>query len=146
MGDALSFLQKVSACDAESLVRDVDFPAMQAGPLFRLLFDLDAAKQSEQREEIISWYIDGLQQAISNEGGCFRQIHNSEGRPISFCGWTVDRQQQKELGMGIQTQQTDRLEKQCPQALNVATWCQLSSSLRTEKKRVSGALRVVHRR
>ncbi|KAF6789036.1 GNAT family [Colletotrichum sojae] len=77
--------QEVSTPDAESLVRDVDFPAMQDGSLYRFSFNLETLKNDEQREEIIAWYIEGLEQAIDREKDHFRQIRNSEGRPIAFC-------------------------------------------------------------
>ncbi|KAF6841819.1 acetyltransferase [Colletotrichum musicola] len=104
------------------------------GPLCRLSFDLDTSKNEEQREEIIAWYIEGLKQAIDREKGHFRQIRNSEGRPIAFCGWTLDGQH-PENDMR-HTRGDKRPEVPCLQALNLEAWCQLSNSLRTERKRV----------
>lgn len=86
--------------------------------------------------------VDGLRQAIAEEKDHFWQIRNSEGRPVAF-GWTVDRKH-PETGTH-QARGNKQHEKDYPRALKLETWCQLSDSLRTERKRVLQVLDVVHR-
>lgn len=85
-------ISEVHASDTESLVREVDFPAMEGGPLYRVMFPGSPSNLGEeQREEIIRWYLEGFQEAFECEKTNFLKICTSDGTAAGFCGWTIER-------------------------------------------------------
>lgn len=100
---ALCSLLPVEPCDAEAIVRDVDIPSMLNGPLFRTMFPTYSTMSPEERDEMVQWYIDGLEEALADPGdevylkAC--QRHGGDGTgpgtgdghllPVGFCGSEV---------------------------------------------------------
>ncbi|KAJ0115099.1 hypothetical protein J7T55_001508 [Diaporthe amygdali] len=96
---ALCSLLPVGPCDAEAIARGVDVPSMLNGPLFRTMFPTYSTMSPEERDEMVQWYIDGLEEALADPGDEFYlkvcQSHDGTGNgdthllPVGFCGWEV---------------------------------------------------------
>ena len=129
------YVTAVTIGDAEQLVREVDFPAMQDGPLFRVMFPKQAVTEEEQNE-IINWYCDGLKEAIDRENEHFLQIRDGRGSPVGFCGWTVD------CGQAIRERRPRRKNNPCPipKNLDLSSWDRISTDLRIERYQRLGGL------
>ncbi|KAK2595520.1 hypothetical protein QQS21_006748 [Conoideocrella luteorostrata] len=129
----------VNVGDAEQLVRKVDFPAMQDGPLFRVMFPNKTITEEEQ-DEIINWYCDGLKEAIDRPEEHFLQIRDAKGSPLGFCGWTV-----VDHAEGESVRYERRLGRKnnrhpTPKALDLPSWTSISNDLRMERRQRSGGL------
>jgi hypothetical protein len=99
----LSGLLPVGPSDAEAVVRGVDVPSMLNGLLFRTMFPTYSTMSPEERDEMVQWYIDGLEEALADPGDGFYlkacQLHGGDGTgtgdgdghllPVGFCGWEV---------------------------------------------------------
>lgn len=125
-------LVAVSPNDAESLVRHVDYPAMQDGPLYRLMFP--RVTSESERESIIQLFIDGLKKAIQEEPGHFCQIRTSDGTPVAFSGWTLD--QAHPAPEPVHPPQPQGKRMLLPACLNVRAWQRASDDLRAERRRI----------
>ncbi|KAG8156349.1 hypothetical protein KVR01_013801 [Diaporthe batatas] len=100
---ALYSLLQVKPSDAEAIACGVDVPSMLNGPLFRTMFPTYSTLSPEERDKIVQWYIDGLEDALSDPGDefylkvCRRRGDQGTGsvtgdehlRPLGFCGWEV---------------------------------------------------------
>lgn len=85
-------LTAVDVADAEDLVRQVEFPAMQEGPWYRSMFPDASTFTRDQRETIVQFYITSLQDALVQEGQNFRQVRTrggGEGVPVGFYGCRI---------------------------------------------------------
>lgn len=75
------------------LVRKVEYPTHQNGPLSRLMFPFPSSKEEkqwEQREEEIKWTIDGLLQAVHGEDVTLYKPCREDGSPVGLIGWTTN--------------------------------------------------------
>lgn len=122
-------LAAVNPGDAERLVRDVDFPAMQDGPLYRSMFTPTTSESD--LEEIIRFYIVGLESAVSTRPDRFCQIRDSEGVPVAFSGWTLDQANAPGAAHSTQEGKSTTL----PACLDKRAWQCLSNELRAERRR-----------
>lgn len=102
---ALCSLLPVGPSDAEAIARGVDVPSMLDGPLFRTMFPTYSTMSPEQRDEMVQWFIDGLEEALAGPGDEFYlkacQSHGGDGTgtgtcdgdghllPVGFCAWEV---------------------------------------------------------
>lgn len=98
---ALYSLLPVGPSDAEAIARNVDVPSMLNGPLFRTMFPTYSTMSPEEREKMVQWYVDGLEEAMADPGeesylkAC--QLHGGDGTgtgdghllPVGFCGWEI---------------------------------------------------------
>lgn len=128
--------------DAENIVRQVDFPAMRNGPLYRLMFSADVTQA--QQTEIIQWYVDGLRDALRQDANTFLQVCGSDGAPVGFCGWTMEyRAQSTENPQKVPEVRQEK--HTVPEALDLPVWLEVSKDLRKERERVLKGLSVVCR-
>lgn len=81
-------LSKVDVFETESIARHVEVPAMQNGPLYRMMFPRSDMITDTQREEITSQYIEMLKDAFQDRWKSFLKACNVDGTPVGFCGWT----------------------------------------------------------
>lgn len=134
-------LAAVDPADAGDLVRQVDFPAMQDGPLYRLISPDPSTLTEDAREEILQWYIDGLGNALKNETGNLRQLRTPEGKPVGFCKHCT--------GCGLPglklSRFTHKLQKPLPGTLNLESWHRVSIDLRTAREQALAGLQNVCR-
>lgn len=97
---ALCSLLPVGPSDAEALSRGVDVPSMLNGPLFRTMFPTYSTMSPQERDEMVQWYTDGLEEALAEPGDEFYlkacQRHSGDGTGtgghlliVGFCGWEV---------------------------------------------------------
>ncbi len=80
---------KVEVSDAESIARHVDIPANQNGPLYQTMFPRSNTITAPQKEEIIRWYIEMLEDAFQERWESHLKACTVDGTPIGFCGWTI---------------------------------------------------------
>ncbi|KND92900.1 hypothetical protein TOPH_02404 [Tolypocladium ophioglossoides CBS 100239] len=120
--------------DAEHIVRKVDFPAMQDGPLYRLMFPSRGAMTEAQQNEIIRWYAEGLRVALRRKTDNLLQICASDGTPLGFCGWTME--QRLRPSIRPSPAQYAPGQQSLPEALDRSAWLSVSSDLRKERERV----------
>lgn len=126
------FLSPISYSNIDSLVRNIDFPSMQDGPLYRVMFPEDLS--DEQRDEIIVWYTINMRRAF-NSGTTFYKVCKDDGEAIGFAGWVWDGNVTKNLA-----QNTFEENPRLPQTLNVMAWQDVSKRLMKERKRVLDSL------
>lgn len=124
----MTFLAHIDYSDIDSLVRDIDFPAMQDGPLYRIMFPADL--QEEQRNEIIKWYTISMQRAYSG-GTSFYKACKDDGMVVGFAGWVLEKPSRN-----ISTEKKSKEGDYLPQALNVTAWQDASKVLMRERRRV----------
>ena len=145
-------LSPIIASDADMLVRNVEYPANQDNPLYRLMFPSSkTAKQKEQLEAEIRWMVEGLTESLSKEDSSLRKACGENGRPVGFVEWVVGKTtvtrdisgkqsiQRKESAGKTQVGEPKKQAKGsswCPDTLDVATWLDVSDKLRKERERV----------
>ena len=124
----------VDVLDAEHIVRRIDFPAMQHGPLYRLMFPFWADTTEAQQNEIIQWYAEGLRDAVRRQTDNFLQICATDGTPLGFCGWVMEHLRHVLSKPGpVQHAQGRSL---VPETLDLSAWFSVSRYLREERERV----------
>jgi hypothetical protein len=126
------FLSNISYSEIDSLVRNIDFPSMQDGPLYRAMFPEDL--RDEQRDEIIAWYTINMQRAF-NSGTTFCKACADDGEAIGFAGWVWD-------GNVVKNSAQTKFEEnpRLPQTLDVTAWQDVSKRLMRERRRVLDSL------
>lgn len=122
------FLSPVSYSDVDLIVREIDFPAIQDGPLYRVMFP--ELLDDEQRNEVIDWYNINMQRAFSS-GTTLWKACTDKGEAIGFAGWVCVEEiphnsAQKKLGGNIRL----------PYTLDVIGWQNVSQQLMRERRRV----------
>ncbi|KAI0836781.1 acyl-CoA N-acyltransferase [Hypoxylon sp. FL0890] len=139
-------LSEVEVSDAEDIARYVQVPAMQNGPLYRTMFPLSDTMTEEQRNEVIRWYADMLEDAFQDRWENFLKASSTDGTPIGFCGWTVIERNRKQFE-GKNDQVDEQLKKEnqkkeswIPEVIDVDCWTSLSGALGKERDRVLGGL------
>lgn len=85
-------ISDVEVSDLDALIREIHFPGMQGGPHYRAMFP--AQLSDAQRDEIIRWYTEDLEEALKSEQSCevFKKIC-LDGTPVGFCAWTIEPRQ-----------------------------------------------------
>ncbi|POR33930.1 Uncharacterized protein TPAR_05883 [Tolypocladium paradoxum] len=126
-------ISAVDVLNAEHIVRTVDFPAMQDGPLYRLMFPSWADTTEAQQKEIVQWYAEGLKDALRRKTDNFLQIRVSDGTPLGFCGWVMEhRRHEVTKSSTLQHAPGQHL----PETLDLSAWLSVSRDLRKERERV----------
>lgn len=127
-------LSGVDETDAESLVRNCDFPAMRDNPLHLLMFP-HSTKATEEVE--IKWSIEGLRQTLNTKSVVFRKVCLPDRTPVGFAGWSLDQTKTSDEDklMEKPTKATKQ-DQEYPETLDVRTWIEVSKLLRAEKMRV----------
>ncbi|KAI5865851.1 acyl-CoA N-acyltransferase [Durotheca rogersii] len=132
---------KVDVSDAENIARYVQVPAMQNGPLYRTMFPLSDTITETQRDEIIRWYADMLEDAFQDRWESFLKARSIDGTPVGFCGWTViERNREQVEANNGQANEPPKKEKRkktwIPEVIDIDGWSALSRALRMERDRV----------
>jgi GNAT superfamily N-acetyltransferase len=120
--------------DAEDIVREINLPAMQHGPLYRLMFPPWADMTEAQQNEIVQWYAEGLRDALRRKTVNFIQICATDGTPLGFCGWAMEHG--RHAGTKQSTVQSGQGQPLLPETLDLAAWLSVSRDLRKERERV----------
>ncbi|KAL6698285.1 hypothetical protein J3F84DRAFT_367071 [Trichoderma pleuroticola] len=130
----------MNVLDAELVVQKIDYPAMQQGPLYRLMFPSWTHMTEAQQNEIVQWYTEGSRDALKQQKDKFLQICAVDGTPLGFCGWVMDcrRPSMTRTATAIQHGQAHRLP--LPEVLDHVAWASVSRDLRRERERVLAGL------
>lgn len=128
-----TLIHGISLPTVEDIVRNIDFPAMETGPLYRIMFPPVAELTEGQREEIICWYSEGLRDALTCPANSFLQICTPDGIPVGFCGWMLGPLGPRESNPNANSNQSTL--NTLPQTLNIAAWGRVSCDLRRERER-----------
>lgn len=128
-------LSGVDISDAEDIARYVLVPAMQNGPLYRTMFPQSDTVTKQQRDEIVRWYTDMLEDAFEDRWESFLKASSPNGTPIGFCAWTIEQDR------GRQTDEQPRRQKRkkgtwIPETIDINSWTTLSKASRAERNRV----------
>ncbi|KAJ4211668.1 hypothetical protein NW759_012270 [Fusarium solani] len=124
----------IDVLDAEDIVREINLPAMQHGPLYRLMFPPWADMTEAQQNEIVQWYAEGLRDALRRKTVNFIQICATDGTPLGFCGWAMEHG--RHAGTKQSTVQSGQGQPLLPETLDLAAWLSVSRDLRKERERV----------
>ncbi|KAJ6024006.1 acyl-CoA N-acyltransferase [Penicillium herquei] len=121
-------LLEVESSDAESLVRECEFPAMQDNPLQLIMFP---RSQPETWEAEIRWMINNLQDTLALERSTSRKVCTEDGIFVGFASWTIH-------NTGTpRTRSTGKKDMNTnPNTLDVKAWLEVSKMLRLERERV----------
>ncbi|KAK3939969.1 hypothetical protein QBC46DRAFT_341963 [Diplogelasinospora grovesii] len=127
-------LSEVSISDAKSLARHVDIPAHLNSPLRRVMFPGFDSFSDSQREEVLRWTADALEEDAFAEP---RSAIFLEASLSSSCRdvRTETNKQRKGTETG-----TGRKRKWVPATLDWDAWTALSQRLRAERERVLSGL------
>jgi hypothetical protein len=124
-------LSDVKSSDIALLVRSIDYPAMQDGPLYRIMFN--AILRDEERENVVKWYIVSMERAFYS-GTHLCKACAIDGTPLGFAGWVLENT--------ANCTKPDRLKKSfkegnyLPDTLDIAAWLKVSNALMNERKRI----------
>lgn len=134
-------LCRVDADDAELLVRNCDFPAMQNNPLHLTMFPNSSL---ETEEEEINWSIEALRKSILKRPAGFRKVCLEDGTPVGFAGWNLE--QTTTMGSNSKNGDVSKEREKLndppkrdywhPNTLDVEVWMRVSRLLREERIRV----------
>lgn len=139
-------ISPVETEDVDLLVRKVEFPAHQDGPLHRFMF----LSPGDQKESEMRWMVDGLLEAVYRENETLFKACEEEGLPIGLIGWTLGSGALSERidgGNRIQNSPTSESKSEqgtqveprgslTPPSLDVTSWLGISKRLREERQRV----------
>lgn len=136
-------LSEVDISDAESITWDVKVPAMQNGPLYRTMFPRSDTITATQREEIIRWYVEMLEDAFQDRWESFLKACTVDGTPAGFCGWAIierthEHQDDANDAQANEQPKEEKLKKATwvPETLDIDSWITVSKALRSERERV----------
>ncbi|KAJ5549315.1 acyl-CoA N-acyltransferase [Penicillium frequentans] len=130
----------VDAGDAELLVRNCDFPAMQNNPLHLTMFP-NSCQGTEEEE--LKWSIEALRKSILARPAWFRKVCLEDGTPVGFAGWNLE--QTTTMGGNSNNDVSKERKKPNdfpnrdywhPNTLDVEAWMRVSRLLREERIRV----------
>lgn len=119
-------LSEVDVTDAECIARHAEVPAMQNGPLYRTMFPRSETITETQREEIIRWYVEMLEDAFQDRWESLLKACTVDSTPVRSCGWTIierNREHQVEANDG-QANERQKEEKRkeatrVPEAIDI---------------------------
>lgn len=126
-------IHNIDVLEIDDIVRHIDFPAMQTGPLYRCMFPSTKEITGAQRDEIIRWYSEGLRDALRRQTDRFIQVCTPEGTPLGFCGWTIGSLQRSD-DVGRPTSRD--AQSPLPELLDLSAWLSLSRDLKKERDRI----------
>jgi hypothetical protein len=136
-------LSEVDVSDAESIARHAEVPANQNGPLYRTMFPRSDTITETQREEILRWYVEMLEDAFRDRWESLLKACTVDGTPVGFCGWTViERNHEHQVEANDdQANQRRKEEKRkkatwVPETIDIDGWITVSKALRMERDRV----------
>ncbi len=130
-------LSEIDVSDAENIARYIDVPSMQNGPLYRTMFPRSDMTE-KQKEEIIRWYVDMLEDAFQDGKESFLKGCSVDGTPVGFCGWTIIERNRHvpNRTKDAQADKSPKRERWEPELIDIDGWIALSKALRTERDRV----------
>ncbi|OTA93919.1 hypothetical protein M434DRAFT_11148 [Hypoxylon sp. CO27-5] len=135
-------LSDVDVSDATSIAQNVEVPAMQNGPLYRVMFPLSETMTEAQKSEVTRWYAEMLENAFQDRWEIFLKASSTDGTPVGFCGWTIIERDPKpvEVDKGQTDKQPEKEKKKranwMPETIDIDGWINLSKALRVERNRV----------
>ncbi|EHK16818.1 uncharacterized protein TRIVIDRAFT_65437 [Trichoderma virens Gv29-8] len=136
-------LSDVGVLDAESIARHVDVPSMQNGPLYQTMFPQSNEITEQQRDEIVRWYAETLEEALQDRWESFLKACSIDGNPVGFCGWTIIERKPSHQFEANDGQVNEPLKEKrrkkiswVPETIDIDGWITLSKALRTERDRV----------
>jgi hypothetical protein len=138
-------ISPVQADDVDVLVRKVELPAHQDGPLHRLMFPLSTGQQLDEREAEIIWTADGFRQAVQQQDEILYKSCGEDELPVGLIGWTVSpdastktidgSESIQDYARGRLGDEVDMKKKvQIPPSLDVSSWRDISKRLREERQ------------
>ncbi|CAI6014482.1 unnamed protein product [Clonostachys chloroleuca] len=133
-------LSDVKYSDIALLVRSIDYPAMQDGPLYRIMFN--AILGDDEREDIVIWYTISMERAFYS-GTQLCKACAVDGTPLGFAGWVLEN--------ATMCSRPDQSKRSCkegnylPDKLDVSAWLKVSNALMEERKRILRTLNNVMR-
>lgn len=138
-------LSEASVSDAEGIARHVEVPAMQNGPLYRTMFPRSDAITGKQKEEIIRWYVEMLEDALQDRWESLWKVCSVDGTPVGFCGWTIIERENQVEAKDSQRNERPKEEKRkkaewIPETIDMDGWITVSKALRTERDRALKSL------
>jgi hypothetical protein len=125
-------LSDVCLSDTDMLVRQCEFPAMRRDPLQMTMFP-NANPNFDEEEEEIRWTVEGLQESLENDSGCFRKVTVGCDCYAGFAVWTLESSSGKTRR---KANSNERRESWNPASLDVRAWNQVSKRLREERQKV----------
>ncbi|POS81450.1 hypothetical protein DHEL01_v200182 [Diaporthe helianthi] len=145
-----SSLLPAGPSDAEAIACGVDVPSMLNGPLFQTMFPTYRTMSPEEREEMMQWYITGLEDALLDPGdefylkACLSCDGNSTGTktgdsnesvlPVGFCGWEVIDKAKDSALQSHKQQQQQQQQQQGNQQEGVRSETSTTNANTTAKK------------
>jgi hypothetical protein len=125
--------------DIEDNVRRIDIPAIQPGPLYRLMFPSWAEAIEHQQNEIVKRYaearrVEGCPETANRQFVNFLQICAADVTSLGFCGWAME--QRWPAAMKPSTVQHIQSRRLVPEALDLYAWLSVSRVLKKERERV----------
>jgi hypothetical protein len=139
-------LSDVSVDDAKHIAHYIEVPAMQHNPLRQIMFPSKDRLSFEQKEEIVLWYTNMLEEAFTDRWESFLKATDTDGTVCGYCGWTVeDKKHPKVAEFTRKNSQEDTKQKSpadvkrrnwTPETLDAEAWVALSQALRAERERI----------
>lgn len=126
-------ISDVQLDDAASIARHVQVPAMQSGPLYRIMFPQYKTMTGSQIDEVIHWNTETLEKTIKDDSERFLKVCNVDGIPVGFCGWhVINKAPQPKPEQHVQTE----MKNWTPSTIDMDGWNAVSEALRTEREHV----------
>jgi hypothetical protein len=139
-------ISPVETEDVDLLVRKVELPAHQDGPLHRFMFPCPG----DQKESEIRWMMDGLLETVYRENETLFKACGEEGLSVGLIGWALNSGALSErMNGGNRIQNSPTWESKAkqgkqvkprdsliPPSLDVTSWLGISKRLREERQRV----------
>jgi hypothetical protein len=135
----------IEVSDAQDIGRHIEVPAMHNGPLYRTMFPQLNIATEAQKEQIIRWYIEMLEDAFQAQEKKFLKVCSTDGTPVGFCGWIEQNYNQQQANEPKQREKA-RKRSWLPDTLDVDRWVALSNNLRAERYRVLKDLDIICRK
>lgn len=123
-------LTTVVASDAECLIRDCDFPAMQDHPIRLTMFP----RSCPETQEEIRWMANSFRHALEKDSFNYRKVCTNDGTPVGFAGWSLLNKSATRYGhsQGGQTE----VHNPDPETLDMNTVSKISKILKEEEDRI----------
>lgn len=120
-----SRISAVTLEDIGDLVRKIDLPTMQDGPLYALMFPSEPTV--EQQDQVVRWCTEDLADALQRGTDTIIQICDAQGEVVGFCWWTMGHSH-------LTNREALRPRKQwLPDTLDIMQWSSIASALRKER-------------
>ena len=122
-------LTAVEASDAERLIRDCDFPAMQDNPIRLTMFPCSCP---ETHREEIRWMATGFRHALEKDPLNYRKVCTEDGTAVGFAGWSLLKTSVARDDGGGQTV----VDNPKPGTLDMDSFSTVSKMLKEEQDRI----------